>query len=36
MNEDAYASWIAKIKLADVGAVDGLLDSVGYAAIIGE
>ncbi|MDP6324122.1 MAG: hypothetical protein QF684_00965, partial [Candidatus Thalassarchaeaceae archaeon] len=36
MNEDAYASWIAKIELADVGAVDGLLDSVGYAAIIGE
>ena len=36
MNVDAYASWIAKIELADVGAVDGLLDSVGYAAIIGE
>jgi glycine cleavage system H protein len=36
MNEDAYASWIAKIELADVGAVDGLLDSAGYAAIIGE
>ena len=36
MNEDAYGSWIAKIELADVGAVDGLLDAAGYAAIIGE
>ena len=36
MNEDAYGSWIAKIELADAGAVDGLLDAVGYAAIIGE
>ena len=36
MNEDAYGSWIAKIKLADAGAVDGLLDAAGYAAIIGE
>jgi len=36
MNEDAYGSWIAKIELADVGAVDGLLDAAGYAALIGE
>ncbi|MDP6324925.1 MAG: glycine cleavage system protein GcvH [Candidatus Thalassarchaeaceae archaeon] len=36
MNEDAYGSWIAKIELADPGAVDGLLDAAGYAAIIGE
>ena len=36
MNEDAYGSWIAKINLADAGAVDGLLDAAGYAAIIGE
>ena len=36
MNEDAYGSWIAKIELADAGAVDGLLDAVGYAALIGE
>ena len=36
MNEDAYGSWIAKIELADAGAVDGLLDAAGYAAIIGE
>ena len=36
MNEDAYGSWIAKIKLADAGAVDGLLDAAGYAEIIGE
>ena len=36
MNEDAYASWIAKIELADAGAVDGLLDAAGYAALLGE
>lgn len=36
INEDAYGSWIAKIELADVGAVDGLLDAAGYAALIGE
>ena len=36
MNEDAYGAWIAKIELADAGAVDGLLDAVGYAALIGE
>jgi glycine cleavage system H protein len=36
MNEDAYGSWIAKIELADASAVEGLLDSEGYAAIIGE
>jgi glycine cleavage system H protein len=36
MNEDAYGSWIAKINLADAGAVDGLLDAAGYAALIGE
>ncbi len=36
MNEDAYDSWIAKIELADTGAVDGLLDAAGYASLIGE
>ena len=36
MNEDAYGSWIAKIELVDAGAVDGLLDAAGYAAVIGE
>ena len=36
MNEDAYGSWIAKIELTDAGAVDGLLDAAGYAALIGE
>jgi glycine cleavage system H lipoate-binding protein len=36
MNEDAYSSWIAKIELTDVGAVDGLLDAAGYASLIGE
>ena len=36
MNEDAYAAWIAKIEVADTGALDGLLDAAGYAALIGE
>ena len=36
INEDAYESWIAKIELTDAGAVDGLLDAAGYAALIGE
>ena len=36
INEDAYGSWIAKIELADSGAVDGLLDAAGYATLIGE
>ena len=36
INEDAYGSWIAKIELDDAGAVDGLLDAAGYAALIGK
>ena len=36
MNEDAYDAWIAKIEIADVGALDALLDAAGYAALIGE
>ena len=36
INEDAYGSWVAKIELADDGAVDGLLDAAGYATLIGE
>ena len=36
MNEDAYGSWIAKIELDEAGAVEGLLDAAGYAAVIGE
>ena len=36
MNEDAYGAWIAKIEIADAGALDGLLDAAGYAALIGE
>ena len=36
MNEDAYGSWIAKIELVDAGAVEGVLDAAGYAAVIGE
>ena len=36
MNEDAYEAWIAKIEISDAGALAGLLDSAGYAALIGE
>ena len=36
INEDAYVSCIAKIELDDAGAVDGLLDAAGYAALIGQ
>ena len=36
MNEDAYAAWIAKIEISDAGALAGLLDAAGYAALIGE
>ena len=36
INEVAYAAWIAKIELVDMGALDGLLDAAGYAALIGE
>ena len=36
MNEDAYEAWIAKIEISDAGALAGLLDAAGYAALIGE
>ena len=36
MNEDAYEAWIAKIEISDAGALSGLLDAAGYAALIGE
>ena len=36
MNEDAYEAWIAKIEISDAGALAGLPDSAGYAALIGE
>ena len=36
MNEDAYEAWIAKIESSDAGALAGLLDAAGYAALIGE
>ena len=36
MNEDAYEAWIAKIEISDPGALAGLLDAAGYAALIGE
>ena len=36
MNEDAYEAWLAKIEISDAGALAGLLDAAGYAALIGE
>ena len=36
MNEGAYEAWIAKIEISDAGALSGLLDAAGYAALIGE
>jgi len=32
----AYEAWIAKIEISDAGALAGLLDAAGYAALIGE
>ena len=30
VNEDAYASWIAEIKLTDLSELDGLMDAAAY------
>ncbi|MCB6183416.1 glycine cleavage system protein GcvH [Leeia sp. TBRC 13508] len=35
VNTDPYGNWLFKVKPADVGAVDALLDASGYAAEIG-
>lgn len=35
VNEDAYASWLFKVKLADPTAVDKLLDAAGYEKLVG-
>jgi glycine cleavage system H protein len=36
INEDAYGSWIIKLKPEDPSLVDGLLDAAAYAKLIGE
>ncbi|WP_206950619.1 glycine cleavage system protein GcvH [Trinickia acidisoli] len=35
VNEDAYASWLFKVKLADAGSVDKLLDAAAYQKLVG-
>ncbi|RDU98441.1 glycine cleavage system protein GcvH [Trinickia dinghuensis] len=35
VNQDAYASWLFKVKLADTASVDKLLDAAGYEKLIG-
>jgi glycine cleavage system H protein len=36
INEDAYGSWIIKLKPEDPSLVEGLLDAAAYAKLIGE
>lgn len=36
INEDAYGSWIVKLRPEDPSLVDGLLDAAAYATLIGE
>lgn len=36
VNQDAYGAWLFKLKPADPGAVDALLDAAAYEATIGE
>jgi len=36
VNQDAYAAWLFKLKPADPGAVDALLDAAAYTATIGD
>lgn len=36
VNEDAYGSWIIKVKMSDPAELDALLDAAGYKALIGE
>lgn len=33
INQDAFGSWMLKVKLSDAGELDGLMDSKAYAAI---
>ena len=36
VNEDAYAAWLFRIRPADPAAMDALLDTRGYQAVIGD
>ena len=36
INEDAYASWIIKVEMADPAELDELMDASAYQAMIGE
>ena len=36
VNQDAYAAWLFKMKPADLGDVDTLLDAAAYTASVGE
>lgn len=36
INEDAYASWIIKVEMADPAELDELMDAAAYKAMIGE
>ncbi len=36
VNQDAYAAWLFRIRPADAGAMDSLLDARGYQAVIGD
>ena len=36
INADAYAAWLFKIKPADAGAINGLLDAAAYGKATGE
>ena len=36
VNEDAYGSWIIKVKMSNPAELDALLDAAGYKAVIGE
>ena len=36
INKDAFANWIIKLKLADAGELDGLMDAEAYRKFIGE
>jgi glycine cleavage system H protein len=36
VNEDAYASWLVRIRPDSAGAADALLDAAAYAATVGE
>ena len=36
INQDPYGNWIIKVEMSDASELDALLDSAGYAKLIGE